>query len=67
MDSMVAEEIGKMAYDAAVRGYVYLVKKRVMPKHSEFAYYMIKASKTPIFRLVPLSDTKLRERSKYHG
>ena len=57
-ESLLSKEIGKMAYNYATKGLVYLTQTRSKKGHYYFDYYMIKASKTPVFSLVPLPITE---------
>lgn len=63
-DSLLSGQIGKLAYKASQKGYVYLVQKKI--KDHEYEYYMIKASRYPVIRLVPLSDEKREERYRHY-
>lgn len=63
-DSLLATQIGKLAYQASQKGYVYLVQKRI--RSHEYEYYMIKASRYPAIKLVPLTDEKLAERYRHY-
>lgn len=56
MDSVVAKELQKIAYEQALKGEVYLVQKKVDLNYTE--YIMVKASRPPVLRLVPLASDR---------
>jgi hypothetical protein len=60
-DSIMAKELKKLTYNHASKGDIYLVQKRFQ---DVFDFIAIKASRPPVYRLVPLSDEKLKEATK---
>ncbi len=66
-DTILSKEIAKITYKYAERGLVYLVQKRAIGYYYDFHHYMIKASYTPIYRLVPLSDEKTEQLRRTRG
>lgn len=59
-ETLLGKALGSEIYKLAVKGVVYLVRKR-SDKYLGFDYIIIKASKTPIISLVPLTSEKLAE------
>lgn len=62
-DSIMAKELKRVTYEYATKGEVYLVQKRFQ---GAFDFIVIKASRPPMYKLVPLSDEKLRETVRPH-
>lgn len=60
-NSLLAKNIGSVAYDEASRGNIYLVQKRRSDHTPYFDYFAIKASKPPVYRLIPLPVGKISE------
>jgi len=58
-DSIISSEISSYMYKQAVKGVVYLVRRRMVEDRRLFDYIAIKASPTPVFRLLPLPQDKL--------
>jgi hypothetical protein len=54
-DSIMSRKVATMIYDYAVKGIVYLVRKRYKNDRSLFEYIAIKASSPPNKKLVPLA------------
>lgn len=61
-DSILTKNIANLIYDDAVKGIVYLVQTRNPNDRSFFDYYIIKASKIPVVRLVPYPKDILVDR-----
>lgn len=55
-ETIISQEVQKIAYEYATKGLIYLVQKRNELDKYEFLYIAIKASKPPLIKLVPLSD-----------
>jgi hypothetical protein len=60
-DTVLSNQLRKMAYSYAVHGKIYLVQKRI---NHNFIFIAIKASVPPIIRLLPMSDEKFAERER---
>jgi len=56
--TIMSNELRKITYEYAVKGEVYLVQKRYQ---NTFDFMVIKASKNPIYKLIPFSDEKRKE------
>jgi hypothetical protein len=56
-DSIMSRKIANITYNYAVKGMVYLVRKRYKNDKSLFEYIAIKASSPPSKKLVPLALT----------
>jgi len=61
-DTLISSEICNFVYKQAVAGAIYLVRQRCLEDRRLFEYIAIKASPTPVFRLIPLAADKLEER-----
>lgn len=59
-EHLLGRALGKDIYNMAVKGLVYLVRSR-SARYIGFDYYMIKASKKPVIKLVPFTEAKLAE------
>ena len=57
---LLGRALGGEIYEKATKGIVYLVRQRSV-QHQGFDYICIKASRPPVFKLVPLSDQKKAE------
>lgn len=66
-DTILAKEIRKATYRFSVMGEVYLVQGRCPRRLSVFNWYAIKASKPPVFRLLPFSEEKIKSLQKIRG
>ncbi len=60
-DTLISKEVGRLAYELAQRGLVYLVQKRSLGYHYEFNHFLVKASPNPAHSLVPFGDEKLEQ------
>lgn len=63
-DTTVSKIVGNFIYDEAVKGRVYLVRRRTLEYPSFFDYMAIKASRYPRVRLVPLPKDIVTDRYK---
>lgn len=59
-DTIIGKTLAEITYDYSVKGKIYLVQRRV--DYYNFDYLIIKASKIPVFILVPFSDAKRKEK-----
>lgn len=62
-DTIMARELKKLTYTHASKGDIYLVQKRFQ---DVFDFIAIKASRPPVYRLVPLNDEQVKEAMKPH-
>ena len=63
-DTIMSNQLRKLAYRYAMDGKIYLVQKKI--NHS-FIFIAIKASVPPVIKLIPISDEKFRERQYRKG
>lgn len=61
-DTVLSNQLRKIAYKYAVDGKIYLVQKKI---NHNFIFIAIKASTPPVIKLLPLSDEKLKERIRH--
>lgn len=58
-ETPLSREIGRIAYNSALQGKIYLFQKKLRDK---FLYIAIKASSIPAVKLIPFSSEKLKEK-----
>lgn len=66
-DSILGREIRKVTYRFSVMGEVYLVQSRRRDRLGVFIWHAIKASKPPVYRLLPFSEEQIKQLSKIRG
>jgi hypothetical protein len=62
-ETLSGRVLGKEIYLLAQKGLVYLAQKKSIQYYG-YDYFIIKASKRPIIKLIPFSDTKLAEQKR---
>lgn len=66
-DTLLSKEIGKIVYEYAISGLVYLAQRRSIGYYFDFDHFLIKASLTPVYLLVPFADDKTEQLRKQRG
>lgn len=66
-DSLLATNVRKHVYKSAIVGEIYLVQKRDREYPGHFEFIAIRASKPPVYKLLPFSDERVRQKYRQLG